>query len=121
MDLETDANNGLHRENSLVPQHGMLPENAVVKMAQTFRSGTNDIDALDFLDLLLDDDARTDPSAVSDSYVFVNFRPVVTKRNWRMDCGVRWPGYGSDQHDFCRTTRRLPRCPDDRSCACISR
>jgi len=88
MDLETNATNGLHRENSLVLQHGPLPDDAVVKMAQTFRSGTNDIDALDFLDLFLDDDARTDPSAVSDSYVLVNFRPVVTKRNWRMDCGV---------------------------------
>lgn len=60
----------------------------VPEMAQTFRSGTNDIDALDFLELFLDDDACTDPSAVSDSYVLVNFRPVVTKRNWRMDCGV---------------------------------
>jgi hypothetical protein len=88
MDLETNASNGLHRENSVLLKHGTLPDEAVVKMAQTFRSGTNDIDALDFLDLFLDDDARTDPSLVSDSYVLVNFRPVVTKRNWRMDCGV---------------------------------
>jgi hypothetical protein len=63
-ELLSGTTNGLHRENSLVLQHGPLPDDAVVKMAQTFRSGTNDIDAL------------------------VNFRPIVTKRNWRMDCGV---------------------------------
>jgi len=88
MDLETNATNGLCRENSLQLQHGSVPDDALVKIAQTFRSGTNDIDALDFLDLFLEDDRRTDPGAVSDSYVLVNFRPVVTKRNWRMDCGV---------------------------------
>ena len=88
MDLETNATNGVQRQNSLLLQHGQLPDDAIVKMAQTFRSGTNDIDALDFLDLFLDDNERTNPDIVSDSYVLVNFRPVVTKRNWRMDCGV---------------------------------
>jgi hypothetical protein len=88
MDLETNATNGVQRQNSLLLQHGQVPDDAIVKMAQTFRSGTSDIDALDFLDLFLGDEERTDPNAVSDSYVLVNFRPVVTKRNWRMDCGV---------------------------------
>src|SRR5947208_2080508 len=44
-DLETNATKGLARENSLMLQHGSVPDNAIVKMAQTFRSGTNDIDA----------------------------------------------------------------------------
>ena len=48
MDLETNATKGLARENSLLLQRGPLPDNAVVKMAQTFRSGTNDIDAIDY-------------------------------------------------------------------------
>jgi len=47
MDLETNATNGLSRGNSLLVRRGPLPADAVVKMAQTFRSGTADIDALD--------------------------------------------------------------------------
>jgi hypothetical protein len=57
-------------------------------MAQTFRSGTNDIDALDFADLFLDDEDQLDPDELNELYVLVNFRPAVTNRNWRMDCGV---------------------------------
>ena len=88
MDLETNATKGLARENSLVLQHGPVADDAVVKMAQTFRSGTNDIDALDFVDLFLADEQQTDLDDLNDVYVLVNFRPVVTKKNWRMDCGV---------------------------------
>src|SRR5215475_2153220 len=57
-------------------------------MAQTFRSGTNDIDAIDFVDLFLADEQQTSLDDLNDVYVLVNFRPVITKRNWRMDCGV---------------------------------
>jgi hypothetical protein len=88
MDLETNATQGLARENSLLLQRGPLANDAIVKMAQTFRSGTNDIDAIDYVDMFLDDEGQTDPDALNDVYVLVNFRPVVTKRNWRMDCGV---------------------------------
>jgi hypothetical protein len=88
MDLETNATKGLAQENSLLLQHGPVADDAVVKMAQTFRSGTNDIDVLDFVDLFLADEQQTDLDALNDVYVLVNFRPVVTKKNWRMDCGV---------------------------------
>jgi hypothetical protein len=66
----------------------VVPDGAVVKIAQTFRSGTTDIDALDFVDMFLADGDQVDPDAVNDVYVLVNFRPVVTNQNWRMDCGV---------------------------------
>jgi hypothetical protein len=88
MDLETNATKGLSRENSLMVRRGVLPDNAVVKMAQTFRSGTNDIDAIDFVDLFLDNEEQVNPDELNEQYVLVNFRPVVTKKNWRMDCGV---------------------------------
>ena len=88
MDLETNATKGLARENSLLLQRGPLPDDAVVKMAQTFRSGTNDIDAIDYVEMFLDDEGQTNPDDLNDVYVLVNFRPVVTKKNWRMDCGV---------------------------------
>jgi hypothetical protein len=88
MDLETNATKGLVRENSLLLQRGPLAENTVVKMAQTFRSGTNDIDAIDYVDMFLDDEQQTSLEDLNDLYVLVNFRPVLTKKNWRMDCGV---------------------------------
>jgi hypothetical protein len=88
MDLETNATQGLAQENSLLLQRGPLADNAVVRMAQTFRSGTNDIDAIDFVEMFLDDESQTNPDDLNALYVLVNFRPVVTKKNWRMDCGV---------------------------------
>ena len=88
MDLETNATKGLARENSLMLRHGPLPDGAVVKMAQTFRSGTNDIDALDYVDMFLATRSKSSLDELNDFYVLVNFRPVLTKKNWRMDCGV---------------------------------
>ena len=87
-DLETNASKGLAREHSLILQRGLVADDAVVKMAQTFRSGTNDIDALDYVDMFLADDQQTSLDELNDVYVLVNFRPVLTKKNWRMDCGV---------------------------------
>jgi hypothetical protein len=88
MDLETNATKGLARENSLMLRRGPVPPDAVVRVAQTFRSGTHDIDALDFVDMFLDDEQQTQLDDLNELYVLVNFRPVVTKKNWRMDCGV---------------------------------
>jgi hypothetical protein len=88
MELETNATKGLSRENSLLLQRGAVADDAIVKIAQTFRSGTNDIDAIDFVDMFLDDEQQTSLEDLNDVYVLVNFRPVLTKKNWRMDCGV---------------------------------
>jgi hypothetical protein len=88
MDLETNATKGVSRENSLMLERGTVPPDAVVKMAQTFRSGTNDIDAIDFVDLFLDNEDQVDHDSLNEQYILVNFRPVVTNKNWRMDCGV---------------------------------
>jgi hypothetical protein len=88
VDLETNATLGLARENSLMLRRGTVADDAIVKMAQTFRSGTNDIDALDYVDMFLSDEQQTSLDELNDYYVLVNFRPVLTKKNWRMDCGV---------------------------------
>ena len=88
MELETNATKGLARENSLLLRRGPVADGARVKMAQTFRSGTSDIDAVDFVEIFLANDQQIDPDDLNDVYVLVNFRPVVTKKNWRMDCGV---------------------------------
>jgi len=88
MDLETNATQGLARQNSLLVRRGDLSDDAIVKMAQTYRSGTNDIDAIDYVEMFLEDEGQTNLDDLNDVYVLDNFRPVVTKKNWRMDCGV---------------------------------
>jgi hypothetical protein len=90
MDLETNVSNDFAGDNSLILKRGPLSQSAVVKMAQTFRSGTNDIDALDYVQMYLRDDSQHHANLhdFNELYVLVNFRPVVTKKNWRMDCGV---------------------------------
>jgi hypothetical protein len=88
MDLETNATVGLTRANSLLVRRGPLPNDSIVKIAQTFRSGTGDIDAIDFVEMFLENDEQIDPTDLNDIYVLENFRPAVTKKNWRMDCGV---------------------------------
>ncbi|HEY1987299.1 MAG TPA: hypothetical protein VGG85_17920 [Terracidiphilus sp.] len=88
MDLETNASKGLAEENAVVLERGQVADSAVVKMAQTFRTGTNDIDAIDFVDMFLNDEEQVSPDDLNDIYVLVNFRPAVTNKNWRMDCGV---------------------------------
>ena len=88
MDLETNNSLGLSRENSLTIDTGRVPRTAIVKMAQTFRTGTNDIDAVDYVDMFLDDHEELNAEALNETYVLVNFRPCVTNKNWRMDCGV---------------------------------
>lgn len=88
MDLHTNATLGLARETSLLLDPGPLSEDSVVKVAQTFRSGTNDADAMDFVEMALDDEHQTRLDDLNDVYVLVNFRPAVTEENWRIDCGV---------------------------------
>jgi hypothetical protein len=90
MDLETNVSNDFAGDNSLLLKRGPLSSGTVVKMAQTFRTGTNDIDALDFVQMYLRDESQHQANlhVFNDLYVLVNFRPVVTKKNWRMDCGV---------------------------------
>ncbi|MCI4655107.1 hypothetical protein [Sphingomonas aquatilis] len=88
MDLESNNSLGLARENSLSIDAGRISRSAVVKMAQTFRTGTNDIDAVDYVDMFLDDHEELNAEALNETYVLVNFRPCVTNKNWRMDCGV---------------------------------
>ncbi len=88
MDLETNSTLGLQNENSLILEHGDLDPNSYVKIAQSFRSGTSDFDALDFLEMFLSDEKQIDLDQLNLQYVLSNFRPVATAKNWRFDCGV---------------------------------
>ena len=90
MDMETNVSNNFAGDNSLVLKRGSVSRNAVVKIAQTFRTGTNNIDALDFVQMYLRDESQHHANLhdFNDLYVLVNFRPVVTKKNLRMYCDV---------------------------------
>jgi hypothetical protein len=88
MDLETNSSKGFSSENMVFLEPGPVQPDAVVKIAQTFRSGTNDIDAIDFIEMFLQDENQISPEKLNDIYVLVNFRPAITNCNWRMDCGV---------------------------------
>ncbi len=88
MDLETNSSLGLRRENQLILEDGALDQNAQIKIAQSYRSGTSDLDALDFMEMFLSDEEQTDFDQINNQYVICNFRPVATSKNWRFDCGV---------------------------------
>ncbi|MBV8814311.1 MAG: hypothetical protein JO271_07465 [Verrucomicrobia bacterium] len=90
MDLETNVTKEFTAENSLLLERGSVSRNAIVKIAQSFRTGTNDIDALDYLEMYLHDEQQQhrDLHVLNAVYVLENFRPVVTNKNWRIDCGV---------------------------------
>ena len=87
-DLVTNCSKGLVYENSLMLQAGAVPDTARIKLAQTFRSGTNDVDAIDFVNMMLDDELQLNCDTLNNVYVLEDFRPVITNQNWRMDCGV---------------------------------
>ncbi|MEI9812903.1 MAG: hypothetical protein WDO18_09640 [Acidobacteriota bacterium] len=38
--------------------------------------------------MFLENESQTKVDDLNDTYVLVNFRPAVTTKNWRMDCGV---------------------------------
>jgi hypothetical protein len=71
MDPHTNVTQGLTRENSLVLQAGEVPD-----------------DAIDYVEMALDDEGQTRLEDLNDVYVLVNFRPAVTEQNWHIDCGV---------------------------------
>ncbi|MEH2420792.1 MAG: hypothetical protein V7K48_07535 [Nostoc sp.] len=56
MDLGTNTTKSYFWENSLLLQKVRVFNNAIVKIVQTFRTGTNDIDTLDFIHLYLNDE-----------------------------------------------------------------
>jgi hypothetical protein len=60
----------------------------IVKMAQSFQSGINEIEALAFPNMFLDAAKQEDLEPRSVSYMLVIFHPEVTRHHWRMERGV---------------------------------
>jgi hypothetical protein len=66
----------------------MSSSNSLWRIARFLLHIKNDIDAIDFVDLFLQDDSASRLEELDELYVLVNFRPAVTNRNWRLDAGV---------------------------------
>jgi len=95
MDLQTNASLGLQRDTNLVLEGEAPGADDVVKMAQTYRTGTNDIDAIDFVEMCLDNESQEEFSRHEDVFALEHLSPVATSINFRMDCGVA----GYDNHE----------------------
>ncbi len=66
----------------------ILSPNAHIVTAQTFRSGSADVDAIDYANDFLITPENAFINDMSYRYVLQGFEPCVTKMNWRLDCGV---------------------------------
>jgi len=102
MNLETNATNGLSRGQLAGGPARTAPKRGRHQDGPDFPLRNADIDALDFTEMCLPNDRQVDPAALNDTYVLENFRPAVTKKNWRMDCGVA----GYDNTSDCRPSSR---------------
>src|SRR5262249_55303700 len=90
VDLETNVSTKFSTENSLLLQEGPVSKRAVIKIAQTFRTGTNDVDASDYVFMYLNDEKQSHSHLhrFNDVSVLDIFGPVVTNKNWGFDCCV---------------------------------
>ncbi|MBI2971911.1 MAG: hypothetical protein HYY37_05820 [Candidatus Aenigmarchaeota archaeon] len=78
------------RSNALSLVDGHVNPNARIKIAQTFRTGSYDVDAHDYAEEFLRP-GGPEMLAVNDmsiKYVQKAHRPFVSQNNWRIDCGV---------------------------------
>src|SRR3989344_1529879 len=98
MDLMTNMTNGKMKvgtRNVLTLKKGNVRPDATIKHAQTFRTGSADVDIIDYVDEFLEDPTLISVNDMKKVYVIENFRPVVTNENWRVDCGVS--GYDNSE------------------------
>lgn len=78
------------RSNVLSVVGGDVNPGATIKIAQTFRTGSYDVDAYDYAEEFLRE-GGPELLAVNDmsiKYVLKAFMPFVAQNNWRNDCGV---------------------------------
>ena len=98
IDRETNVSSEFTTGNSLLLQEGAVSKSAQIKIAQTFRTGTNDIDALDYVFMYLHDEKQSHSELrhVNDVYVLDNFssgrhEQELANRLWC--CRIRQPAW----------------------------
>jgi len=78
----------LPSSNSLTLIRGEVSPTSIIKLAQTFRTGSSDVDSKNYVDEFLRDPMLVTMNDLSKVYVLSDYKPCVTKVNWRFDCGV---------------------------------
>ncbi|MBL8742484.1 MAG: hypothetical protein JNK04_15350 [Myxococcales bacterium] len=73
---------------TVVMRDGHLSDDAVVKVAQTYRSGTPEIDALGQVEVFLEDEQQLDMEQPLNVCVLAAFRPAVANKHTRKPSGV---------------------------------
>lgn len=85
----------LNSPNTLSLIRGEVSPTAIIKLAQTFRTGSSDVDSKDYVEEFLRNPILVTMNDLSKVYVISDYKPCITKVNWRMDCGVA--GYDNRQ------------------------
>lgn len=88
MDLYSNTSTGKLDDNNLILIPGKVKDDAVVKIAQTFRTGSPDIDTVDYIEEFFRDPKLISMNDLSKVYVLSNYVPCITEENWRIDSGV---------------------------------
>lgn len=90
MDLFTNCSKGISLENRLVLDGSAfdVPFDAKVVVAQSYRSGSADVDTVDYINDFLIDPHYVFVNDMSLRYVLHGIRPCITSQNWRFDTGV---------------------------------
>ena len=81
--------------NNLILIRGEVSPTAIIKLAQTFRTGSSDVDSKDYVEEFLRNPVLVTMNDLSKVYVISDYKPCITKVNWRIDCGVA--GYDNRQ------------------------
>jgi hypothetical protein len=86
--LTNNTKKKLPNEIVLKLKKGKVPDNTVIKIAQTYRSGSPDVDAMDYINDFFENPEIISVNDLSQTLVVSYFKPCVTKLNWRFDPGV---------------------------------
>jgi hypothetical protein len=109
MDLETNVSAEFTTGNSLLLQDGSVSKSAVIKIAQTFRTGTNDIDALDYVFMYLNDEKQSHSERTGESIAVSphTTTALVCHRFSPQGCASKTIsiGFGSSRMESCRPIR----------------
>lgn len=88
MDLYTNQTKGPLQPNTITLVEGEVNPQARIVTAQTYRSGSADVDAIDYANDFLINPYHAFVNDMSLRYVIQAFKPCVTSTNWRLDCGI---------------------------------
>jgi hypothetical protein len=106
-ELYTNVTRGTLEPNTVSLVGGPIRPDATVMTAQTFRSGSADVDAVDYANDFLVNPENVLVNDMALRYVIQAHRPCVTATNWRLDCGISAYDNSNGLPPFLPTTLRF--------------